>query len=330
MGEVSTILEQRRHDTKVRTDTLIAQLKDAEALCVGKACVYATGSFARGEAHKWSDLDLFIVGQGSPSKRDLRRLDEICIKADLIEATQKQGIPEFSGDGRYLDHYTVHELTSTLGKPEDDVTNTFTARLLLLLESKPLLERAVYQKITEDVIGAYWADYIDHKNDFTPAFLANDILRLWRTFCVNYEARTLKVPDLEKAKRKLKNYKLKYSRLLTCYSALLYLLTLHTRKGTVSPEDAAQMIQLSPTERLEWLLGENSVSTAHAGVKALISSYEQFLVNTAEPENLLIDRFLDRKTSKEFFASAADFGDKMFEVIETIGQRQKLHRLLVV
>jgi predicted nucleotidyltransferase len=327
---VSTILEERRRETKLRTDKLIALLADAEALCNGKACVYSTGSFARGEAHEWSDLDLFIVGTSTQHKRDLRRLDEIRIKADLIEATQKEGIPEFSGDGRYLDHYTVHELTSTLGKPEDDVTNTFTARLLLLLESRPLLEPIVYRKITEDVVSAYWIDYIDHKSDFTPAFLANDILRLWRTFCVNYEARTLRVPDIEKAKRKLKNYKLKYSRQLTCYSALLYLLALHTQKGTVSPEDAAQMITLSPTERLEWLLGENGLSSAHTGVRKLISSYETFLQNTAQPESVLIEIFLDRTISKQYFAAAASFGDQMFEVIEAIGQRQRLHRLLVV
>jgi hypothetical protein len=54
-----------------------------------------------------------------------------------------------------------------------------------------------------------------------PAFLANDILRIWRTFCVNYEARTETEPAEKKAKRKLKNYKLEHSRLLTCYSALL-------------------------------------------------------------------------------------------------------------
>ncbi|MBI3474278.1 MAG: hypothetical protein HY010_00975, partial [Acidobacteria bacterium] len=209
----------------------------------------------------YSDLDLFIVGKkdGQPGRDGkegslLKRLDEICIKADLIDATRQLSIPEFSGDGRYLTHYSVHEFTNTLGTPEDDVTNTFTARLLLLLESCPLLEPAVYREVTEEVIAAYWRDYEDHKTDFMPAFLANDILRLWRTFCVNYEARTERVPVREKAKGKLKNYKLKHSRLLTCYSALLYLLAVYGREQTVSPTDALAMIGLTPTERLEWLL----------------------------------------------------------------------------
>jgi hypothetical protein len=131
-------------------------------------------------------------------------LEEILIKADLIEVTRELGIPEFSGDGRYLAAYSVHDFTKTLGTPEDDVTNTFTARLLLLLESRPLVEETVYREIIEEVTAAYWRDYEDHKSTFMPAFFANDVLRLWRTFCVNYEARTERVPEEEKAKGKLK------------------------------------------------------------------------------------------------------------------------------
>jgi len=327
---MGTVLDTRRAETQRRTEDLKAHLGDAEALCRGKACVYITGSFARGEAHNFSDLDLFIVGQDVSGKRELKRLDEIRIKADLIEATQELGIPEFSGDGRYLEHYTVHELTGTLGKPEDDVTNTFTARLLLLLESRPLLESEVYDKVIEDVIGAYWQDYVDHKNDFTPAFLANDILRLWRTFCVNYEARTSRQPEEERAKRKLKNYKLKYSRLLTCYSALLYLLAVHTEKQTVSPEDAVGMIGMTPTQRLEWLAVHPSFQGAGENIAGLIADYEEFLVNTAEPEAVLVQRFLNRDTSRGYFEGATRFGDRIFDLIETLGKRKQLHRLLVV
>src|SRR5437879_12377305 len=134
-------------------------------------------------------------------------------------------------------HYSAYYLCTTLGEPEDDVTNTFTARLLLLLESRALLEENVHREVVTAVIKAYWRDYEDHKADFMPAFLANDILRLWRTFCVNYEARTERVPLEEKAKGKLKNYKLKHSRLLTCYSALLYLLAVYGDQGTVNPSD---------------------------------------------------------------------------------------------
>jgi predicted nucleotidyltransferase len=327
---MSSILEVRRIQTERRLDELQSRLNKADQLCDNKACVYATGSFARGEAHEWSDLDLFIVGKDIEGRRELTRLNEICIKAELIEATHEKGIPEFSGDGRYLEHYTSFQLRDSLGKPEDDSTNTFTARLLLLLESRPLLGVGIYQGVIDEVVRAYWQDYEDHSSDFIPAFLANDILRLWRTFCVNYEARTTTVPEIEKAKRKLKNYKLKFSRLLTCYSALLYLLSLHSQRGTVSPEDATKMVSLTPTQRLEWLLSQQEMSDAHEGIELLLTSYDAFLKNTAFPEEALVDRFLDREQSSEYFSQAAYFGNQVFDVLEKIGKRSRFHRLLVV
>lgn len=333
MGE----LADRRSRTATRIADLRERLKTAEALAKGKACVFATGSFGRREAGPHSDLDLFIVGKsdGKPGSDDkqgsrLSCLDEICIKADLIDATRKLSIPKFSNDGRYLTHFSVHEFTKTLGTPEDDVTNTFTARLLLLLESCPLLESVVYEEVIDEVIAAYWRDYEDHKTDFMPAFLANDILRLWRTFCVNYEARTERVPEAERAKGKVKNYKLKHSRLLTCYSALLYLLAVYGNRGTVSPADVVAMIRMTPTERLEWLQSQADLARAHGAITKLLDQYELFLKTVNADSKELERRFMDKETSAAYMSAAYKFGDLVFEVLTSIGNRSRFHRLLVV
>jgi predicted nucleotidyltransferase len=327
MGEV---LEARRSETTSRFEHLQKRLKDAEELAAGKACVYATGSFGRGEASKHSDLDLFIVGRLDKDRRALSRLEEIRVEADLIEAIQALGIPPFSGDGEYLVHYTKQQLIQALGMPDDDASNTFTARLLLLLESKPLLGKKIYREVMNDVIAAYWKDYAERKREFIPAFLANDILRLWRTFCVNYEARTSIDPPEKRAKRKLKNYKLKHSRLLTCYSALLYLLAIYADVGTVSPESAVDMTELSPTGRIEWLLTRDNISAAHQTVRELLEHYERFLAATDHSEKELAGRFLDAEKSKEYFPSANELGNLTFTAIELIGQKNTFHRLLVV
>jgi hypothetical protein len=128
-----------------------------------------------------------------------------------------------------------------------------------LLESRPLLEDEIYSEVISKVIAAYWEDYDGHETEFMPAFLVNDILRLWRTFCVNYEARTRNLKETEelKAKRKLMSYKLKHSRLLTCYSAIVYLMAIMAERDTVSEEDAKKMTYLSPLERLEWLRNQS-------------------------------------------------------------------------
>jgi Nucleotidyltransferase domain len=306
-----------------------------------KACVYATGSFGRHEASEHSDLDLFIAGKsesliGSDGSDEfgqenlLNHLDEICVQAELIKASRRLGFPEFSGDGRYLDHHSIYEFTSTLGTEKDDVANTFTARLLLLLESKPLLEDAVYDEIVMSVIKSYWRDYPDHQTTFMPAFLANDILRIWRTFCVNYEARTEREPEDKKAKGKLKNYKLKHSRLLTCYSALLYLLAVYKSKKYVAPSDAFAMTKLTPTQRLEWLRDQPDLGGSKNTIVKLLDQYDRFLETTNFKEDDLVGQFMNKDTSRKFMNAAHEFGDSMFEALTIIGDKSKFHRLLVV
>jgi predicted nucleotidyltransferase len=326
---VGEVLERRRKETAERISKLRLELKDAEAHCSKTACVYMTGSFSRGEANRYSDLDLFIVGKAAGGKRTLGGLNEILIEADLIRATRKLGIPDFSGEGEYLTHYTVEDIVGTLGKPEDDVSNTFTARLLLLLESRPLIGEGVYHEVIPKVVQAYCKDYADHTTEFVPGFLANDILRMWRTFCVNYEARTQNAPPAKKAKRRLKNYKLKHSRLLTCYSALLYLLVLHLRNRTVSPENIFSMVALTPTERIEWLTRQSEVAQARSKLEELLGLYEEFLVRTDASEDELVERIMDKTKSKEYFESYR-FGDLVFEVLQTVGAGNHFYRLLVV
>jgi predicted nucleotidyltransferase len=332
---VTAVLDKRRKLTTDRLAELRTSLGDASTLRVANACVYATGSFARGEASEFSDLDLFIVGLGTKENRLLNRLDEICLKASLIQTTRELDIKEFSGDGAYLTHFTVDELVTGLGKPEDDAANTFTARLLLLLESRPLVGDEVYNQVIDEVTKAYWRDFEDHETHFMPAFLSNDILRLWRTFCVNYEARTTTEPPEKKAKRKLKNYKLKHSRMLTCYSALLFLLSQYRRSKTVTPADANAMVELSPTERLTWLKDQEKSSSISQRVDSLLHRYEAFLTTTEHDEDSLVSTFLDKAKGEPLMQSAYEFGDEVFELLEQIamdstGVKSRFYRLLVV
>ncbi len=92
------LLSSRRESAESRLTALQEILAKANELVECKACVYVTGSLARGEASEYSDLDLFIAGYGSHDQRALTRLDEILVKAKLIEVTRTLEFPEFSGD----------------------------------------------------------------------------------------------------------------------------------------------------------------------------------------------------------------------------------------
>ena len=66
-------LLKRRILATERIDILKGELVLADNRVKGKACVYVTGSFGRGEASEHSDLDLFIIGKsdGTDKKKSL-------------------------------------------------------------------------------------------------------------------------------------------------------------------------------------------------------------------------------------------------------------------
>src|SRR6185312_12316359 len=92
--EVGEALEKRRALTEERIRQLKSKLIDADKRCDDNACVFATGSFGRHEASAHSDLDVFIVGEGTRKKPALNPLDQILVKADLIEAVRAMKIQD--------------------------------------------------------------------------------------------------------------------------------------------------------------------------------------------------------------------------------------------
>lgn len=82
--------------------------------------------------------------------------------------------------------------------------------MLLILESRALLGASFYEKAVSDVIAEYWRDYEQNSTEFLPVFLINDVLRFWKTLCLNYEDRTNEARRSDLGKRHLHNYKLKH------------------------------------------------------------------------------------------------------------------------
>ena len=251
------------------------------------------------------------------------------MKAALIQAAKELGFPKFSKDGKYLETYTTEDLCENLGRAEDDHANTFTARLLLLLESRPLLGESIYRQIIDEVIDPYWRDYEDRKDSFRPVFLINDIVRLWKTLCVNYEANTERYPAEKRAKRKLTNYKLKHSRVLTCYSAVLYLMQVFSQERTERPDHLRQMVQQSPTERLEWISSQPTFSH-RPEISEILDRYRTFLDSTDQPESDLVALFQDSERAKQLTHNTRSVGDAIAALLQKVGASNELYRYLIV
>jgi predicted nucleotidyltransferase len=101
MVTLGTVLDLRRTRTEQRVQELKKELQNSNEIVRDVACVYMTGSFGRGEASEHSDLDLFIASKGDKEGSPLlSKLDEVLLKADLITATRKFEIQDFSGGWR--------------------------------------------------------------------------------------------------------------------------------------------------------------------------------------------------------------------------------------
>jgi predicted nucleotidyltransferase len=333
------IIEERRAFSDERFASLRGSLTQAHEICSQVACIYATGSFGRREASPHSDLDLFIVSLSDEKDRAYRsylsRINEILLKADLIRATRELKFPDFSRDAEFLQHHTATRLIRSTGKQSDDYENTFTARLLLLLESRPLAGNDVHARIIDDVIERYWREFPDYFDRFIPAYLANDILRYWRTLCLNYEAATSERSKseqtaLDRAKRKIKNYKLKHSRMLTCYSAVLFLLFVYGKNSTVTVDDARKMVTLTPTARVEEVFNQLNNSGPAGPIKHFLEKYERFLEVTNASEEDLTRTFLDDAEARKLRNEQSGFGDLAYEILYAIGHDNQLYRRLVI
>lgn len=224
-----------------------------------RLCVFAAGSLGRLETGDKSDFDVFMVASSPNRGTDrpsISRLEEYEVFASLIQINKDLGFPRFSGDGRFLKTYELDDMIRATGSPRDDSENLFTARMLLLLESQPITNDSLYHVAVAQVIDHYFRDEVG-KREFRPLFFLNDVLRYWRTLCLNYEVYRNE-PDRPWWK---KNLNLKFSRKLTIFSTVLSLMS----GGVQSKDGLLRLCEYTPIERLAHALDEieDEGKTAH-------------------------------------------------------------------
>jgi hypothetical protein len=323
---VTGVAEERRRYSEERLRDLrdgVAQLADLGGNT--NLCIYATGSYGRREANEFSDLDLFFIHTGT-AETPLHKTSKALLDADLIRLGRKLGFPEFSGYGEYLEIHYLEEVRRTLGSREDDWRNYFTGRLLLLLESVPVHNDALYEKMLSEIIDMYYRDYHDHVDAFRPLFLVNDIIRFWKTLCLNYEHGRGRPTD-DDAKRNanhLKNLKLKFSRLLTCYSTLIAL----TAQERVSPEAVLALVHEPPLRRLEDAAAK--IGEGEKLLQPIQGEYAWFLQAMARPKSELLEWISEKSTRDEAFTHARAFGRGIYDLLVKVPRDEQTLRYLVV
>jgi hypothetical protein len=279
--------------------------------------VFCAGSIARLEAGKHSDLDFFVIADREPALE--RHLFELTLFGELIAANAALGFPEISNDGEYLKLHFIDDLIAKAGMARDDSDNLFTARMLLLLESQPIINNDAYGRHIQDVLTLYFRDK-QSKRSFRPLFLLNDLLRYWRTLCLNYEARR---HDPTKHWRK-KNINLKFSRKLTVFATILPMIA----RPLDSVEELCALCKQAPLQRLAAGLDELKDSSLHEDWGKVLDIYERFLQWKEDADT---DKYLaDGEHKNEVEANAATFSAFLYRALMNEKIPSEYRRYLVI
>lgn len=328
MKNTSKLISKRKEFTDNHLKVLSSSLNDLpEVERLPDLCIYATGSYARYEASKFSDIDLFFVHKGNGEKSKVSRIDELRLFARVIDIGQKLNFPAFSNDGEFLKILYLDDMLEMLGGREDDFHNFFTARMLLLLESTPLVNTDLFDNMIISIIEAYYRDYPDHVKNFRPVFLINDIIRFWKTLCLNYEHRRNKPKGdkLQKRRQQIKNFKLKFSRLMTCFGTVVAICAMGS---PIRKHSIIELTKMSPLDR--FLKATDGIDEFNVQKNEILSDYEWFMKYTGLETEELLELF-DRKGEKEkLFKRADEFGNSVYSVLEKFADRNKYRRYLVI
>ena len=308
-------LERRRQEADDRLAKVRDRLKDGEKVFQDKqVTIYVAGSLARGDAGKLSDLDLFLITTKQDSDR--KWLDDLEMLAYVLKTNNCLRYDRFSNDGKYLKVYSLDKCLKVLGAPEDDIENLFTARMLLLLESRCVYNQTLYEYVVNQVLEHYFRDS-QSKDTFRTLFLLNDLLRYWRTLCLNYEL-TRDNPDRPWRK---KNINLKFSRMLTVFGTVLPLTTKQIRDIAT----AREFVKLSPHSRFARgldFLDDHALNRKYSG---FLDNYENFLCSKEAMED---SQEIPETERRNLDAAAAEFSGFIYSALTH--EKAELKRYLVL
>lgn len=242
--------------------------------------VVVYGSLARREFTSGSDIDWTLLVDGQANASHPKLVNEI------RKRFRDNGFRDPGSSGVFGQISFSHELIHHIGG-QADTNDNLTKRVLLLLESSKVNfsegigEGTAYDRIINGILG----QYIEHDSGLNsnreaiPRFLLNDIVRFWRTMCVDF---AYKQKEQGGDKWALRNIKLRVSRKMLFVKGLLMCFS-HYGKEHDKPaliESLKSMVKQTPIELL--INSINKFDIDKSAIIQVINCYEGFLTKLAD------------------------------------------------
>lgn len=201
------------------------------------------GSLARMEASDQSDLDLIMTLH--PPSSDGTSHDHAPIMTWRDKLCEGLSLDKPNRTGVFhkpICRAHIETIAGRSGEPYEDVAK----RILFLLESQWLFNQDNYDTLLGTVIDAYAEDVArDPRKNFV--FLLNDVVRFFRSLCVNYQ---FNKADTEDGKWPIRNVKLRHSRVLMYFSMIAAIGALSREHTMQKIEALKELIRMEPLRRL--------------------------------------------------------------------------------
>jgi len=251
------------------------------------------GSWGRSEVTSGSDDDYMVLVSGD--MRDDVRPSKAEIETILDRAPGSQGI---FGE-------PVHSrlLIEKIGLEEDSNSN-LSRRMLFLLESADASNPHVADAARDQLLARYLDESI--KNDRPPRFLLNDVIRYWRTMCVDFAGKEREGPE----KWGLRNVKLRTARKVLFAGGLLPVFECARLTAEQMPDYLREQLRMPPVDRIaEAFLRHDA---ADPGGRA-IGAYDDFLALLDDEASRAELEALTRADAggSEVFADATRLGKEL-------------------
>jgi hypothetical protein len=263
------------------------------------AAVVMLGSWGRRELTSQSDDDFLVLVNGA--ERDAVRPSPEELHPLLGTHERAPGPTGVFGTVAFCEN-----LVNRIGLDQDDNAN-LTRRMLLMLESVPVVGEAPHRACWERVLDAYLVDSIRDRHP--PRFFLNDLIRYWRTICVDFEGKRRGAGG-EDPKYASRNAKLRTSRKVLFAGGLLPVLLCQTKTAAEMPAFLTRQFAAPPTDRLAAaFILQGAVAE---GVRAL-GAYDRWIGLLGDP-SIRAELAALRESTREaspLFAQIREIGDEL-------------------